>query len=223
MPDTYRFDSQVQIREPHRPLRTDWAVNDIKNEPMLFNCSEGAAHDLGGPITRDILANLPDDWNEAKVVVDTRVHMLMPGWFPCIPGFHHDDVARTHTFGQPNYDDMPYRSEHLMLLLGGDICPTEFALGLADFPKPAAGEIAYKLWHPIVESMLDHGHLSRWSAPSGQLIQFDWQTWHQGVRATGGGWRYFLRISRNTARVKSCTNERRQQVQVYLENPMEGW
>lgn len=220
---TYIFDSRVEIRQPFFPLRADWTQSDIKNEPMLFNCNHGAARNYGGPITRDILDKLPDDWNDGKIVVDSRVHMLMPGWFPCIPGFHHDDVARNRPDGQPNYDDMAYESQHLMVLVGGEICPTEFALGVAPFPRPEHDEIAYKVWHPLVEQMLDLGKLRRWSAPSGQLIQFDWQTWHQGVRATGNGWRFFIRISRDTDRVKHCTNEVRRQVQVYLEHPMEGW
>lgn len=39
----------------------------------------------------------------------------------------------------------------------------------------------------------------------------------------GNGWRWFGRISRNTDRVKTVTNEIRMNAQVYLEFPMEGW
>jgi ribosomal protein L4 len=42
-----------------------------------------------------------------------------------------------------------------------------------------------------------------------------------GTRAVKNGWRLFIRASWNTDR--KPTNEFRRQVQVYMENPMEGW
>jgi hypothetical protein len=42
-------------------------------------------------------------------------------------------------------------------------------------------------------------------------------------QANGNGWRFFIRASWSTDRVKNCTNEIRRQVQVYMENPVEGW
>lgn len=60
--------------------------DQIKNEPMFFNCSLEFAYNNGGPITRSFIMNLPDDWNTDQVVFDSRVHMLMPGWYPAIPG-----------------------------------------------------------------------------------------------------------------------------------------
>ena len=53
------------------------------------------------------------------------------------------------------------------------------------------------------------------------LIDFNWQTFHKGNAATGPGWRWFVRISRLTGR--KITNERRNQVQIYLPAPNAGW
>lgn len=195
-----------------------WTQDHIKNEPMLFNCDLTSARKLGGPITREFLSVFPDD---AKIVVDSRVHMLMPGWFSCIPGFHHDDVPRSGENGQPNYANPEYRSKHIMGLVNGDICPTEFAVGEIDLEIPT-GTI-YKEWHPQVKEAIDSGKLESVKVPSGRYIHFDDRSFHQGTRAVASGWRWFIRVSYDTDRVDNVTNELRRQVQVYLEHPMEGW
>lgn len=160
--------------------------------------------------------------NLDDIVIDSRVHMLMPGWFPCIPGFHHDDVPRSGRNGQPNYFNPEYKSEHILALVNGDICATEFALGEIELPDVTEG-IYYKQWHPMVEQAIKDGKLKSWQPKGNAIVYFDWQTFHQGVRATQNGWRWFCRVSWNTDRAKNCTNEIRRQVQVYLEHPMEGW
>lgn len=201
----------------------------IKAEPMFFNSSVEFAKEKGGPITKAFLNALPAEWFDG--VFDSRIHMLMPGWYPAIPGWHHDDVPRPPipvgqhfgTAGQPDYDSPRYQSEHIMGLVNGAICPTEFAVGQATMPAVPDGEVIYKLWHKEVEQELARRNLSLWLAPSLQLIHFDWQTFHQGRRAVKNGWRWFGRITRNSDRCKTITNEIRQQVQVYLEFPMEGW
>lgn len=214
----YKFNSQIKERGV---FPSDYPQEVIKNEPMFFNASLDFAYEHGGEITRDFILNLPNDWYYDFPVVDSRVHMLMPGWFPCIPGYHHDDVPRNTSNGQPNYDNPEYYSQHLMGLVNGEICPTVFALGEHSLPK--AEGIIYKNWHPLVEQQIKDGTLSEYEALSGKYIQFDWQSMHTGQRAKGNGWRWFIRLSRNTERQAYTTDELRRQVQVYLEFPMEGW
>jgi len=214
----YTFDSQIQYGTE---TQKTFSVEDVKNEPMLFNCDIETAARLGGTLTKEFLSILPDDWkNSNDFIVDSRVHMLMPGFFPCIPGFHHDDVPREREDGQPNYINPSYRAEHVLMLVG-DCCPTEFAIGESKFPEVPTGGKYYKVWHPMVVDKIKSGELISVSAPSNRLVFFNDRTWHQGVRAKKGGWRWFIRASRNTKR--KPTNELRRQVQVYLETPMEGW
>jgi hypothetical protein len=217
---TYQIDSDITV---HPAFTHGFTERQIKDEPMLFNCDGMAAYELGGPITRAVLDKLPPGWYSTPIVVDTRVHMLMPGWFPCIPGWHHDDVPRTRSDKQPNYDTPEYQAEHILFLANGEICPTQFALGSISVPEVPLGETIYKKWHPLVVDAVEYGDLEFREAPSNRLIGFNWQTWHQGAPAKKGGWRYFFRASRFTDRVNQCTNEIRRQVQVYLEFPMEGW
>jgi hypothetical protein len=195
--------------------------NDLRYEPMLFSCDYWNAYHKGGDATREFLLALPSSWHNNETIVDSRVHMLMPGWYPCIPGFHHDDVPRERSDGQPEYFNPSYHSEHAMILFNGSICPTEFALGESEFEDVPLGGIYYKKWHPEVVRKIETGELTKFSAPENQIIFFNDRTWHQGVKAVKSGWRLFIRASRNTNR--KALNEERKQVQVYLENPMEGW
>lgn len=226
---TLTIDSQVKTLDACLGARTQHA---IKNEPMLFNCDHHHAHLSGGPITRDFLGLLPEDWRNSDVplVIDSRSHMLMPGWYPCIPGWHHDDVPRTRVDGQPNYGPGQPRSRHIIALVGGEICPTEFALGLASFVEPAIGRTIYEDWHPQVDALVRNGALTSFHAPSNQLIEFDDRTWHRGTAAVGNGWRFFIRASRYfdptgavIERGNERTNEVRKQAQVYMSALEAGW
>ena len=216
---------------PLSPFAEHTSNDEIKNETMFFNCDLDFAYNNGGPITRSFIEKLPNSWLETDVVFDSRVHMLMPGWYPAIPGYHHDDVPRPPiptgqhflTAGQPDYDNPRYLSEHIMGLVNADIAPTSFALGKCCMPAIPDGHLVYREWHKEVLKLLEEGILKEQFAPDRQLIYFDWQSFHTGTKCVKNGWRWFGRVSRNTDRTKSITNEIRRNAQVYLEFPMEGW
>lgn len=199
----------------------------VKDEPMFFSADPHFAWTEGGPITRAFLDAVFADcvFTDESYCFDSRVHMLMPGWFPCIPGWHHDDVPRSRKDGQPNYENPEFHSQHILALINGDICPTEFAVGSAAYPDVPEGGIVYKVWHDLVEQDIKEGVLKRVSVPTNQLIHFDCQSFHQGVRAVDRGFRWFGRLSWNAGyeQGRPKYNEIRRQVNVYLEFPMEGW
>lgn len=211
------FDSQVKIRGA---FNSNHSQDVVKNEPMFFNCDLSYAWENGGPITKAFIEKLPIDWQEwCDVVFDSRVHMLMPEWYPCIPGWHHDDVPRSTPTGQPNYQNPEYFSDHLCGLVNAEICPTLFALGMIEVSNLDINTTIYETWSKEIAEMT----LPAYEAESGQYIEFDCNTFHTGVKAKAGGWRWFGRLSRFTERTKHITNETRRQVQVYLENPIMGW
>lgn len=203
----------------------------IKNEPMFFNCDLEYAYENGGDITRSFIDNLPHNFKYEKSVFDSRVHMLMPNWYPAIPGFHHDDVPRPEietgkhfiTAGQPDYDNPRYKSKHILGLVNSAVCPTQFAIGNCEMPAIPEGELIYRTWHKEVEKLLSENKLELIEAKDRTLYYFDWQTFHTGQKAVGNGWRWFGRVSKDTDRVNKITNEIRINAQVYLEFPMEGW
>lgn len=223
------FDSKATILMPFAGLN-QFSENDIKIEPMFFNASVDFAYDKGGPITKAFLEVMCSGWE--KGVFDSRCHMLMPGWYPAIPGWHHDDVPRPSkiptgqhfmTAGQPDYNNSKYESRHIMGLVNGVICPTQFIFGKCEMQDVPPGELVYRQWHKEIEALIKEEKVKVIDCPDNHLVAFDWQAFHTGVKAVKNGWRWFGRISTNTDRMDNITNEIRRQVQVYLEFPMEGW
>lgn len=208
------INSQIQLGKTLQ----NFSDEEIKNEPMFFRATREFAYKNGGAPTRLFLDNLdaPED-----ILIDSRVHMLMTDWFPCIPGYHHDDVERSREDGQPNYLDPTYRSKHALILYNGIICPTEFAIGDSLFTDPKNHDIIYKEWHKEVETQLENKKLQLVKAPNNQIVYFDDRTWHQGTQAVDRGFRLFIRATWDSG--LKPKNEIRRQVQVYMNNPMQGW
>ena len=210
------FQSQVTIGAD----MAKYTDEEIKNEPMFFNCSILFALKEGGPITKEFISHLPDRFI-AEGILDSRVHMLMPGWYPCIPGWHHDDVPRSTLTGQPNYIDPEYHSLHCLALVNSDVAPTEFMISNKNqsikVPTPDPSRVTYEHWNEYLTLQ-----------PQGKTIQagdklyfFDCDTFHRGTAAIKSGWRWFGRVSINTDR--KPTNETRRQTQVYMSAVNAGW
>lgn len=201
---------------------TKFSESVIKNEPMLFSCDTRTAYKLGGPITREFLNQLPS-LNEGDYIIDSRVHMLMPGWYPCIPGWHLDDVPRTRPDGQPEHDHPAYKASNILAIIG-DASITEFIDGPLELQDVGYGEGAvYGKWNAEINRRLASGNsqISISQVPECRLVRFGFGAFHRGVPATKNGWRFFIRANYNTAR--KVHNEIRQQVQVYLPVPEMGW
>lgn len=209
----------------------DLENSQIKAEPMFFNASVEYAIEKGGPITQSFLAAIPESFRRG--VFDSRVHMLMPGWYPGIPGWHHDDIPRAPvppgqhfmTAGQPDYDNPAYHARHCMGLVNAEVCPTAFAIGNCTMPAVPEGELIYRKWHAEVERLLEDRLLFRDEATDRRVVLFDDHTFHCAQKARASGWRWFGRVTigSDRCRKENITNEIRSQVQVYLEFPMEGW
>jgi len=224
-----------------KTLKQSFSEEEIKNETMLFSSDYDFAKKNGDGLTHLFLDNIPDDWKESKLIIDSRVHMLMPGWCPCIPGWHHDDVPRsinTVQLGnskQPNYINPEYYSEHLLYLVNSHIAPTEFFNTTIELEIPKEG-IIYDIWNKKINEQL-HQFIPNLitQVKDSTIYQFDWKTFHRGVPAVGSGWRYFIRASRywkdkemtipdeNRFQRRTLKNQIRKQVQVYLPTFEQGW
>ena len=108
-----------------------------------------------------------------------------------------------------------------MMLVNGDVAPTEFATGVAEFPRIEEGKVIYKEWHAMVNEKIAAGELTSVSAPSNTLIYFNDRTWHRGTKTVKAGWRFFIRATINTGRMP--VNEIRNQVQVYIDPIHQEW
>jgi hypothetical protein len=204
----------------------------IKNEPMLFSASYEDAMRLGGPITRTFMMDHLDYLERVcgvsegeNWIIDSRVHMLMDGWWPCIPGFHNDDIPRGGEFGQPywNGPEIEYKAEHLLMVLG-PIGMTEFISPGETFEvsNPIGKEEVYGDWNKEIRAQVESGKVKTQKVISGQVVRFSEPDFHRGMPAEGNGWRFFIRASKGTPR-KCSEDPLRRQVQVYMETPEKGW
>ena len=208
---------------PNIILRDKFALdcsgqNSIKNEPMFFNSSIEFVYENCGNITRSFIDALPLYWDHKDLVFDSRVHMLMPGWYPAIPGWHHDDIPRSGKMNQPNYEDIPYLSEHIIGIVGDNISNTELLIEPIQLPD-VTGKMIYKEWDAIINSKKRKTD----NIQSNRLTQIDCFTFHRALPAISNGFRWFGRVSRNTDRINKITNEIRINANVYMPCINQGW
>lgn len=224
----------------HRIPTTGVTTNadQIKDEPMLFSADPIFAHAHGGSLTRYVLNALTTRGKinpGEHVVIDTRVHMLKPGWIPAIGGWHCDAIPRGDD-GQPVLDHPAIDGirHYLCVIDCGTGALTEFIRHntLADKFLPKVASPGKNLWgehseliNEVLAGAKDFG-LDRefyvTTVKNGQIYEFGPRDYHRAIPATGDGWRFFFRASVNTL-TRGPLNEIRQQVQVYLPHEDLGW
>lgn len=210
----------------------EFTQDQVQAEPMLFSCEPMFAYENGGPITRAFLDAVSGGDPDGLIgVLDTRVHMLMPGMTPCIGGWHLDDVPRTRSDGQPDLRN-PDVASHVLALVNGDVAPTEFYRGDWALPEVEIGDgnVYHHYDRLLTEGQLglgpdaDPGEVVK--VPTNRLIHFDSRTFHRGTPADTHGWRWFGRLSHSPAATRAGRKPRNQirtQVQVYVESFRHGW
>ena len=88
----YEFNRHPVLIEPRTV--TEVTEDQIEATPVLRRASLENAVLFGGPLVRRALQSAPLKGDRDYVLVDTKVTMLMKGWFPAIPGWHTDGVPR---------------------------------------------------------------------------------------------------------------------------------
>ncbi len=179
-----------------RVLLPETTQEEIKKEPMLHRADRLFALENGGPLTKHFLQAL--SWHiDIPILIDSRVHMLMPGMFPAIPGWHGDDVPRERADGQPNYINPSYKSDHCMAIWG-DCSLTQFASGSFSMEIPPLGAKIYKVWNEQIDALCAKNEHSTTTVPERRMAYFDWMSWHRAMPATHRGFRFFIRATKGS-------------------------
>lgn len=198
----------------------------IAEEPMLFSASPEFAVTNGGPLTRNAMKEI---WACAisripivpgtQWVIDTRSHMLMPGHFPAIGGWHCDAVPRPSYTSQPDVRKLDPRvlniTVHVSTSASG-VSNTEFV------DEPFAMDVdVERVWPSVHKEIKLYGYrvLKRTPGP-GKIVSFTMPTIHRATPATERGWRWWLRA---TMYPRPPKNQIRRQVQVYTSSEGAGW
>lgn len=206
-------------------------IASIKAEPMLFRADQRFAWEHGDRLTREFIQAADRIWgNLDGCIVDSRHHMLMPGMVPCIPGWHTDDAPRdpNRWGGQPNIFDPEYETQHLLCVIdAGTGSLTEFLRGEVWAPELTLeamrldGKNFYKSMDGFIEVGATAQNCERVHPLSGDVVEFDVHSWHRGVPAKARGFRFFIRITRNSRH--KVENEIRSNAQVYITDTSYGW
>jgi hypothetical protein len=196
----------------------------IKSSVGLFRASMEDAIKFGGDLTRECLQKIKLKNKRKYVLVDVKTHMLMPGLFPALPGWHVDGTPR-HSKSEPDILEQEKNPDTIYhFLVTGEGCLTDFLIGeteleIPDKPSP-------KLFNMIDEQVNKLSNLENLSlaSPSCQVLTWDWWTIHRGVEAKKHEWRYLIRVCENDY-IAPLTNLRdvlKTQQQVYA--PLNfGW
>jgi hypothetical protein len=212
---------------------------EIKATPSLWQASLDDAMRYGGDLARAAIGAMNLRGDRKHVVVDTKIHMLMPGFSPGIPGWHTDGAPRGKDLspvgtGAPNLYAQEFaarpdftlqeerRAHRFHTIVTGFGCLTEFVSGplAIDIPPEPTTDL-----YAVIS-----GEVARLAPPTERLrscevTEFDWWHLHRAVTATQHEWRYFIRVT-ETDWWPPQTDLRaimRTQQQVYMTSERFGW
>ena len=205
----------------HARIRETYSIAELEGEPMLYSASVEFAREHGGPITQDILNGLRPltEYEDLFPVIDTRVHMLMPGQHPAIPGWHGDAFPRSSYEGQPDVTkgDPRVRSYICVVDDGSGCSMTEFV------PNAVTVHVNPEhVWKSVdegIELQRRHGGLHITTAAQGFIYDIGQSQLHRAQRCERRGWRMFFRLTQYHTPPQPKI---RRQTQVYA-TPGGGW
>lgn len=178
-------------------------VAEIQNTFGLWNASLDDALKYGGDLTKAAIGAMDLKFDRKYIVVDTKIHMLMPNFSPAIGGWHNDGVPRGAALNPqaklpPNIQSQEEMSDtRFHLLVTGTGCLTRFIKGndieleVPDVPDSKL----YRMIHEQCTEGVANGTLEDYEVPSCTAVEFDWWDLHTGTVAKQHEWRYLIRVT----------------------------
>ena len=197
---------------------------EIEAETMLFSARWFFARENGGEITQEIMdvifQSRPFVPKGHELMIDTRVQMLLPGWWPSIPGWHCDFIPRDADTGQPvlQAKNTIESSWTCIVATAADVSQTEFLVESVNVHYDS--EAVWSSINKDIEYMRTQRKLKTGKLQLGKVMLFGSHTLHRAMQVHNPGWRYFFRCS--IVKEDSCQNLIRQQTQIYVPDNY-GW
>lgn len=176
--------------------------NEVKNTFGLWNASLDDAVHYGGELTRQAIRAMNLRHDRKNIIVDTKIHMLMKGWSPAIPGWHTDGAPRDEfknpqgtgkpdTFAQEG--DERYNRYHI--LVTGEGCLTQYINQplCVYIPEEPSYDVYSVMSANVKERLILQPNIVS-TMPSCTVMEFDWWDIHTGVVAQKKEWRYLIRV-----------------------------
>lgn len=245
------------IHFPCQPVFTGSGIEEpsqaeVKGTPSLWNASLEDALKYGGDLTRAAIGAMRLRGDRRYTIVDTKVHMLMPGFMPAIPGWHTDGAPRDGR-GNPGAKGAPdlAMQRHIQhrvpgsiphpeddrypdldvwgtppqyhLLVTGSHCSTLFLDG------PIALDLsedapARDFYAQVSRQVGQDTEVPRKASPASEVVEFGWWDIHTAVQSSTFGWRFLIRVTETDwlQPQRDLREVLRSQTQVYV--PLEfGW
>lgn len=195
-------------------------LEDIASEPKVLSASPEEVYKKEGTLAQKILYALGsfDVPDGLYPVIDTRVHRLMPGMYPAIPGWHCDDWPRKDYISQPDPSLVNKEAYHIVcnIATSRHVSNTEFNLDHHKFEWDQKSP----LWKELHSSIEKRNDVTRRQLLPGQIVKFSYDTPHRAMPCIERGWRFFFRLSMmHRPPVKSVHNSE----QVYILSEENGW
>lgn len=217
----YTFESNIE-KIGSLPVKVDRQL--IHEEPMLFGASIKFASENGGPLTRAFLNEAIEsllamqvycEANNIHIVIDTRSHILMPGFYPAIPGWHADAYPRAKYGEQPNLE-LGNRNNYHIVAFQSD---QDDGVSRTLFSKHGTSTTMDVDNKHVWQSVHSQFKGETQSELDGEILKFSQATLHNAQAAHTKGWRWWIRVS---CFYKPPENTVRRQVQVYAPIGL-GW
>lgn len=175
----------------------------IKNTPALHQASLDDAIRFGGELTRQAIGAMDLQFNRKHIIVDTKVHMLVPKSCPALGGWHNDGVPRGSELNPmvkkaPNIQSQEdLRESTFHLLVTGEGCLTKFLhqtnveLDVPDVPDP----VLYRMVDQQVAEKVASGELTEYEIPTCTAVKWTWWDLHTAQPAKVHEWRFLIRVT----------------------------
>ncbi len=188
------------------------SMDEVRNTPQLFNASLDDALKYGGDLTREAIGAMNLRLDKRHVIVDTKVHMLMPGFYPAIPGWHTDAAPRGPESNPlnsqgPNPPNLFLQEENssprFHLLVTGEGARTDFIaerdidLLIPDEPDTSL----YKRMTDYIKNCsysfapAEYPKFTYITIPTCTVWEWNWWEVHTAVPATKNEWRFLIRVT----------------------------
>lgn len=177
-------------------------IEQIAEETGMFSASPSFVREHGGPLTLQILNQIPDSWyEEAERLglypnIDVRVHRLYKDDYPAVPGWHCDGEYRATYHSQPELDKVPSH-RHLVGTVSTSptgVSLTEFVTSPLTVDIDESEEAPAGVWEQV-HNEINRSKPDLTEAEDGTLYDFGSFTLHRCTPAKERGWRLFLRAS----------------------------
>lgn len=205
---------------------------EIKNTTGLFRASLQDAVLYGGEGIKKALSTIEFQGNREFITVDAKVHMLMPGMIPAIPGWHTDGIPRSEN-GHPSGEMPPFcpmleksDSPFYHLFIAGSCSPTVF-LEPRNFKVRVPNKPTNSLYGIVNENLNKIPNLDayEYDVEEGYWYTWDWFELHKAQPARERGWRLLIRVTESDFLEPNTdlSDVIRTQQQAYLTSENFGW